>query len=126
MASLGLGIRLCGFVLTTYDDASVAVLQKMHADSFSQGRMGTSISNDPTAAFAAFGLLNFGKGVGNVLSGPISGALLGSSHVDVRNYGVGRYKSVILFTGSCMALSGAIIALSYLRLLKGGRSRSAR
>lgn len=91
-----------------------------------QGRMGTSISNDPTAAFAAFGLLNFGKGVGNVLSGPISGALLGSSHVDVRNYGVGRYKSVILFTGSCMAVSGAIIALSYLRLLKGGRSRSPR
>ena len=98
----------------------------MHANSFSQGRMGTSISNDPTAAFAAFGLLNFGKGVGNVLSGPISGALLGSSHVDVRNYGVGRYKSVILFTGSCMALSGAIIALSYLRVLKGGRSRSSR
>ena len=88
--------------------------------------MGTSISNDPTAAFAAFGLLNFGKGVGNVLSGPISGALLGDSHVAVRNYGVGRYKSVILFTGSCMALSGAVIALSYLRLLKGGRSRSSR
>lgn len=88
--------------------------------------MGTSISNDPTAAFAAFGLLNFGKGVGNVLSGPISGALLGKNNVDVHDYGVGRYKSVILFTGSCMALSGAIIALSYLRLLKGRRSRSSR
>ncbi|GAB7336425.1 hypothetical protein MBLNU13_g09723t3 [Cladosporium sp. NU13] len=90
------------------------------------GRMGTSISNDPTAAFAAFGLLNFGKGVGNVLSGPISGALLGKSNVDMRDYGVGRYKFVILFTGSCMALSGAIIALSYLLVLKGGRSRSSR
>jgi hypothetical protein len=51
---------------------------------------------------------------------------LGKSTVDVRDYGVGRYKSVILFTGSCMALSGAIIALSYLRLLKGGRRRSSR
>lgn len=88
--------------------------------------MGTSISSDPTAAFAAFGLLNFGKGVGNVLSGPISGALMGESTVDVRNYGVERYKPVILFTGSCMVLSGAIIALSYLRLLKGGRLRRSR
>lgn len=96
------------------------------ADSSFQGRMGTSISSDPTAAFAAFGLLNFGKGVVNVLSGPISGALLGRSTVDVRDYGAGKFKSVILFTGSCMALSGAIIALSYLRLLKGGRSRSSR
>jgi len=88
--------------------------------------MGTTISNDPTAAFAAFGLFNFGKGVGNVLSGPISGALLGESNVTMGDYGVGRYKSVILFTGSCMALSGAIIALSYLRLLKGGRLRGSR
>ena len=85
--------------------------------------MGTAISSDPTAAFAAFGLLNFGKGVGNVLSGPISGALIGGANVKVREYGAARYKPVILFTGSCIALSGAIIALSYLRLLKVSRSR---
>ena len=91
-----------------------------------QGRMGTAVSSDPTASFAAFGLLNFGKGVGNVLSGPISGALLGKTTVNVHDYGAARYKSVILFTGSCMALSGAIIALSYLRLLKGGRLRGSR
>lgn len=78
--------------------------------------MGTAISSDPTAAFAAFGLLNFGKGIGNVLSGPVSGALLGETDVDV--HGAIKYKPMILFTGSCMALSAAIIALSYLRLLK--------
>ena len=81
------------------------------------GRMGTSISNEPTAAFAAFGLLNFGKGIGNILAGPISGALL-SSNVKSGAYGIGRYEPVVLFTGSCMLLSAAIIPLSYLRLLK--------
>lgn len=80
--------------------------------------MGTAISNDPTASFAAFGLLNFGKGVGNVLSGPISGALLGKKSVNVGDYGAAAYKPVILFTGTCLALSGAIIALSYIRLLR--------
>lgn len=82
--------------------------------------MGTAISGEPTAAFAAFGLLNFGKGVGNVLSGPISGALL-SNTVNVRDYGMAKYKPVILFTGSCMALSAVVIALSYARVLKTGQ-----
>lgn len=101
MGSLGLGIRCCGFVL--YLNSDDAALWEWHADSFFQGRMCTSISSEyPTAAFATFGLLTFGKGVGNVLSGPINGALIGNSSVDVGDYGVGRYKSVILFTGSCM------------------------
>lgn len=79
-------------------------------------RMGTAIgNNEPTAAFASFGLLNFGKGVGNVLAGPISGALLGNA-VNVHDYGVMRYKTVVLLTGSCMIASAAIIPLSYLRL----------
>lgn len=80
--------------------------------------MGTTISSDSTASFAAFGLLNFGKGVGNVLSGPISGALLDKTSVNVRTYGAATYKPVILFTGTCLALSGIILALSYLRLLR--------
>lgn len=86
--------------------------------------MGTAISSEPTAAFAAFGLLNFGKGVGNVLSGPISGVLL-SNRLDIHDYGMTKYKPIILFTGSCMALSAAIIPLSYTRLLKIGQGRSS-
>lgn len=81
------------------------------------GRMGTSISNEPTAAFAAFGLLNFGKGVGNVLAGPISGALL-SKTVNLSSYGIARYEPVVLFTGSCMLLSAAIIPMSYIRRIR--------
>ena len=75
-------------------------------------RMGTLISSEPTAAFTAFGLLNFGKGVGNVLAGPIGGALVTDS-IDRAGYGVARYEAVILFTGSCMLLSAAAIGLCY-------------
>ena len=78
------------------------------------GRMGMAISSEPTATFTAFGLLNFGKGVGNVLAGPISGALL-SRQVDIGDYGTGRYEPVILFSGSCMLLSAATIGIGYLR-----------
>ncbi|KAK5724355.1 hypothetical protein LTR15_004400 [Elasticomyces elasticus] len=84
-------------------------------------RMGTAISSEPTAAFTAFGLLNFGKGVGNILAGPIGGALLTSSD-DVGGYGAKRYEGVILFAGSCMFLSGASVGLCYVDISKAGNS----
>ncbi|KAK5754033.1 hypothetical protein LTS12_015887 [Elasticomyces elasticus] len=83
-------------------------------------RMGTAISSEPTAAFTAFGLLKFGKGIGNILAGPIGGALLTSS-VDVGGYGAKRYEGVILFAGSCMFLSGASVGLCYVDISKAGR-----
>jgi len=54
------------------------------------GRMGTAVSSEPTAAFAAFGLFNFGKGVGNVLAGPISGSLLKGT-ISPGAFGANRY-----------------------------------
>lgn len=75
-------------------------------------RMGTRISREPTAAFAAFGLLNFQKGVGNVLAGPIGGSLL-TNAVEIGSYGARMYEVVILFTGSCMLLSAASITMYY-------------
>lgn len=77
------------------------------------GRMGTKISSEPSAAFTAFGLLNLGKGVGNVLAGPIGGALL-KHGVATGEYGAGRYEEVILFVGSAMVLSAGIIAVQNL------------
>lgn len=80
-------------------------------------RMGTAVSSDSAAAFASFGLLCFGKGVGNVLAGPLSGALLAKG-IDVDSYGALRYRAVVLFTGSCMLLSAAIIPASYFKHLR--------
>jgi MFS family permease len=81
------------------------------------GRMGTAISSEPTAAFTAFGLLNFGKGVGNVLAGPISAGLLKDA-VNVHRYGAVRYETVVLFTGSCMLVSAAVIPFCYIRKMR--------
>lgn len=80
------------------------------------GRMGTAVSSEPTGAFAAFGFLNFGKGVGNMLAGPVGGALL-KEMVHVGSYGTAKYESVVLFTGSCMIVSSATVALCYFRKL---------
>lgn len=76
-------------------------------------RIGTAITAEPSAAFAAFGLLNFGKGVGNVLAGPVGGSLL-SIDTRQRGYGAGKYEAIVLFTGSCMILSAAAILVRYL------------
>ena len=81
------------------------------------GRMGTAVSSEPTGAFAAFGCLNFGKGVGNIVAGPLGGALL-KELVQLRSYGTARYESVILFTGSCMAISSATVLLCYAKRLR--------
>lgn len=74
-----------------------------------------TITDDVTAGLVIFTLLSFGKGVGNVLAGPIGGLLVfnpkspGSSP--------SNYRWVIAFTGSCMFASSCIIWLRYLRHL---------
>lgn len=77
-------------------------------------RMGTAVSDQPTAALATFSIFCFGQGVGNVLAGPISAALL--SGASVRGaYGVMRYKAMVIFTGACMVASAMSLGLWYLR-----------
>lgn len=76
--------------------------------------MGTAVSEEPTAALATFGILNFFQGSGNVLAGPISAGLL-SGAVQRTSYGIMRYKALVLFTGVCMLLSALSIASWYVK-----------
>lgn len=79
-------------------------------------RMSTATTNDSTAVPMIFSLLNFGKGIGNVLAGPIGGFLvsnLGSTGLSSSS----SYRGVIIFTGVCMFASAVIICLRYLRYL---------
>lgn len=74
-------------------------------------RMVTAISDEPSASQAMFGLFCFGKGVGNVLAGPISAGLLRLS-TDSSGYGHGMYRAVVIFTGVCLLLSaGSLMAV---------------
>lgn len=67
-------------------------------------RFGTTLSDDPMAAQSIYSVLAFEKGVGNVLAGPISSALM-KRRVEDGAYGIGRFEGVVLFAGGCMALS---------------------
>jgi MFS family permease len=77
-------------------------------------RMGSAVSNEPTAALATFSLFCFGKGIGNVVAGPISASLI-QPITEIESYGVMKYKEVILFTGICMLGSTVSIVAWYVR-----------
>jgi predicted MFS family arabinose efflux permease len=77
-------------------------------------RMGSAVSNEPTAALATFSLFCFGKGIGNVVAGPISGSLI-RPFTEMESYGAMKYKAVILFMGSCMLGSTVSVAAWHVR-----------
>ncbi|EFQ36276.1 major facilitator superfamily transporter [Colletotrichum graminicola] len=60
-------------------------------------RFGSVLSRDPGHIYS---LMAFGKGVGNILSGPISTTLVRGSFE--AGYGQGRFAPLILYTGSMM------------------------
>ncbi len=70
--------------------------------------MGKAVSDDPSAVVATYAILVFCQGIGNVLVGPISSALL-TQKTDTNAYGILRFKDVVIFTGGCMFLSAAVI-----------------
>lgn len=79
-------------------------------------RMSTAITDDATAGPIVFSLLNFGKGIGNVLAGPLGGLLVSHS----RSAGTPSslsYRWVIIFTGVCMFASACTICSRYFKYL---------
>lgn len=79
-----------------------------------RARMGTAVSEEPTAALATFGILTFCQGSGNMLAGPISAGLV-SGGIQRDSYGIMRYRSLVVFTGGCMLLSALSVGSWYLR-----------
>jgi uncharacterized protein YjeT (DUF2065 family) len=77
-------------------------------------RMVTAVSDEPSASQAMFGLFCFGKGIGNILTGPISAGLLRLSNRSVE-YGHGMYQAVVIFSGVSLILSAASLVTVYLR-----------
>lgn len=77
-------------------------------------RMVTAISDEPSASQAMFGLFCFGKGIGNILTGPISAGLLRWSDHSAR-YGYGMYQAIVIFTGVCLLLSVVSLSTMYFR-----------
>ncbi|MCJ1382425.1 hypothetical protein MMC17_005538 [Xylographa soralifera] len=78
------------------------------------GRMGMALSDDPTAALATYSVFAFQKGIGNVLAGPISAAVL-LGNTNTTSYGVLRYQNIIILTGAGMLLSSLSVGAWYLK-----------
>ena len=79
-----------------------------------RARMGMGVSEEPQAALMVFGVFASCQGVGNVLTGPISAALL-TGGIERGVYGILRYRNMVLFTGGCMMLSALSIGAWYAR-----------
>lgn len=79
-------------------------------------RMSTVITDDATSGPMVFSLLNFGKGIGNVLAGPIGGFLISDSRSIGASSSV-SYRGIVVFTGACMFSSAFTVCLSYLEHL---------
>jgi MFS family permease len=75
-------------------------------------RMVTAVSEKPSASQPMFGLFCAGKGVGNILTGPISAGLLKLSS-EATGYGHGLYQAVVIFTGVCLVCSAASLSAVY-------------
>ncbi|KAL0932378.1 MFS monocarboxylate [Colletotrichum truncatum] len=63
-------------------------------------KFGAILSDDPQPVFS---MMAFGKGIGNLATGPITAGLL--TRPVSSGYGMGRYESLILFLGSFMLCS---------------------
>ncbi|CAG9942871.1 unnamed protein product [Clonostachys rosea f. rosea IK726] len=64
-------------------------------------KFGSIISEDPQPVYS---MMSFGKGIGNIVTGPIS-AMLVTRPVQLSAYGLGRFEPAIIFVGSLMLCS---------------------
>jgi hypothetical protein len=75
-------------------------------------RIGTAIIREPSASQAIFNLFRFGKGIRNVLAGPISAVLLRRT-TDNQGYRKGVYKKVVIFTSACLLSSAGSLSTAF-------------
>ena len=81
-------------------------------------KMCSELSDDPTVALMAFGTFAFLKGVGNVITGPISAELIRPQTL-TWEYAVGKYMWIVSYSGVCMfACSIIMVVLFFVRRLK--------
>ncbi|OAA64858.1 Major facilitator superfamily transporter [Cordyceps fumosorosea ARSEF 2679] len=88
-------------------------------------RMSTSVCQGPdgsassssSAAPMVYGLLNFGKGLGNVFAGPIGGNLVARAGGQFGGDAL-AYRWVVVFTGICMLASAGAIGAKYLKSVR--------
>lgn len=83
-------------------------------------KFGSILSEDPQPVYS---LMAFGKGIGNIMTGPVSAALLTKPLTS--GYGMGRFAPMIVFVGVLMMLSSLQITwLPFVKLRKIYQARA--
>lgn len=87
------------------------------------------VEDDVSLSVNLFGILLFSRGLGNVLSSPISTALSASTHFvahektgfDVDN---GRYGRLIIYVGTCLAGAAMVMLAGWMKEIALTNTRS--
>lgn len=85
--------------------------------------------DDMSLSVSLFGFLLFTRGLGNVLSSPISTALLNSTHFIGHkktgfNVDNGRYEKIIIYVGTCFAGAAVVTLVGWMRERSVAHARS--
>ncbi|KAI0897092.1 MFS general substrate transporter [Annulohypoxylon nitens] len=70
--------------------------------------MGRAVSDDPSIVVSTYSIFVFLQGIGNVLVGPLSAALMSPS-TERGNFAAGKYGGVVILTSSSYFLAAVII-----------------
>ena len=73
-------------------------------------RMGMKLSDQPSAGITTYAIFCFLRGIGNVLTGPVSGRLI-REELTRNAFGIGRYRNVVCFTGASMVSSSLCVGI---------------
>lgn len=84
----------------------------------------STLSPSPAMALTTFSYFALMKGIGNVVTGPISSALISLSPAIHRDaYANGKFKGLVVFSGACMMASAAVMVVWYVGKVVAGRLR---
>lgn len=61
--------------------------------------MGRAVSDDPSTVFATYAIFVFLMGVGNILVGPLSAALMAPREVVQAHFAGNKYEPMVIVTG---------------------------
>lgn len=76
-------------------------------------KMGLELGDDPTIAFVTFGIFSLLKGIGNVITGPISAEIV-IQDTNFQQYGLEKYEWIVAYCGICMFASSMVMVSLYI------------
>ena len=79
-------------------------------------KMGQELGDDPNIGIVTFGIFAFLKGIGNVITGPISAELL-LPDTNVQKYALERYRWIVSYCGICMFACSLVMVVFYIKKL---------